>query len=290
MSADAPIVDSALCPSMVSPAEPTPLSLGSALGPGRRPPSVRLIARLDVKGSNLIKGVHLEGLRVIGDPQLHARRYYEQGADEILYIDVVASLYGRSKLTEIVRHTARDVFVPLTVGGGIRSVQDVTELLHAGADKVAINTAAVRRPGLITEVARHFGSQCMVLSIEAKQYASDRWEIYTDCGREQTGLDAVEWARRGVALGAGEVLVTSIDREGTRKGFDIELTRAIADAVSVPVIASGGYGAPEHLVDIARLGHADAIAFADVLHYGRATLTGLRDVARMAGLDVRRLP
>jgi len=252
--------------------------------------NIRLIARLDIKGPNLIKGVHLEGLRVIGDPQDYARRYYEQGADELLYVDVVASLYGRSKLTEIVRRSARDVFVPMTVAGGIRSVEDVTDLLRAGADKVAINSAAVHRPQLISEVARRFGSQCMVLSIEAKQRSPGYWEVYTDCGREHSGLDAVEWARQAAALGAGEVLVTSIDREGTRKGFDVELTRAIADAVSIPVIASGGYGNDGHLHEIVQQGGADAVAVADALHYDRTTLMSIRDAARTAGLQMRHLP
>jgi cyclase len=248
--------------------------------------NVRLIARLDIKGSNLIKGVHLEGLRVIGDPQVYARRYYEQGADELIYIDIVASLYGRSKLTEIVRRAAHDVFVPMTVGGGVRSVDDVRDLLRAGADKVAINTAAVKRPELISEVARRFGSQCMVLSLEAKQQAAGKWEVYTDCGRERSGIDAIEWVRRGVSLGAGEILVTSIDREGTRKGFDVELSRCVAEAVSVPVIVSGGYGEPKHLQEAAAAG-ADAIAIADALHFDRTTLPQLRESARAAGIPVR---
>lgn len=250
--------------------------------------NVRLIARLDIKGPNLIKGVHLEGLRVIGDPQEHAHRYYEQGADELIYIDIVASLYGRNKLTEIVRRAAHGVFVPMTVGGGIRSVDDVTELLRAGADKVAVNTAGVRRPELLTEVARRFGSQCMVLSIEAKRQASGRWEVYTDCGRERSGVDAIEWARRGVALGAGEILVTSIDMEGTRKGFDNELVHAVAATVDVPVIASGGYGIPSHLGEVVAAG-ADAVAFADALHYRRTTLPELRDEARALAIPVRNL-
>lgn len=247
--------------------------------------NVRLIARLDIKGPNLIKGVHLEGLRVVGDPQEYARRYYEQGADELLYIDIVASLYGRSKMTEIVRRAARDVFVPMTVGGGIRSIDDVRDLLRAGADKVALNTAAVARPELVSEVARRFGSQCMVLSIEAKRRTGG-WEVYTDCGREHSGRDAVEWARQGVALGAGEILVTSIDQEGTRKGFDIELTQAIVAAVDVPVIASGGYGKPAHLGEVCAAG-ADAVAFADVLHYGRETIPQLRASARSMNIPVR---
>ena len=246
----------------------------------------RLIARLDIKGHNLIKAVHLEGLRIMGDPQEYARRYYEQGADELIYIDLVASLYGRSKLTEIVRRAAHDVFVPMTVGGGIRAVDDVRDLLRAGADKVAINTAAVRRPELITEVARRFGSQCMVLSIEAKSQGPGQWTVYTDCGRERSGLDAIEWAKRAVELGAGEVLVTSIDREGTRQGFDVELTRAVASSVNVPVIASGGYGEPRHIEAVVAAG-ADAVAVADALHYNRTTLAELRSAARASGISMR---
>jgi len=240
--------------------------------------SIRLIARLDVKGENLIKGVHLEGLRVIGAPQEYAKKYYEQGADELIYMDIVASLYGRSNLVDIVRRTAHDVFVPMTVGGGIRTVEDVGNLLRAGADKVAINTAAVRRPELISEVSRKFGSQCMVLSIEAKRQGPGKWEIYTDCGRERSGVDAVAWVVQGVTLGAGEILITSIDQEGTRKGFDTELTHAIASMVNVPIIASGGYGKPEHLKDAVKAG-ADAVAFADALHYGRTNFEDLRSIA-----------
>ena len=248
--------------------------------------SVRLIARLDIKGPNLIKGVHLEGLRVIGDPQEYAQRYYEQGADELLYIDIVASLYGRSKLTEIVRRAAHDVFVPMTVGGGIRDVNDVRDLLRAGADKVAINTAAVRRPALVTEVSRRFGSQCVVLSIEAKRQPSGRWEAFTDCGREPSGVDAIVWAQRGVELGAGEILVTSIDQEGTRRGFDVDLVRAIAEAVPVPVIASGGFGEQKHLSDVVAAG-ADAVAIADALHFHRVTLPEVRRMACDMAISVR---
>lgn len=247
---------------------------------------IRLIARLDVKGKNLIKGVHLEGLRVIGDPQEYARRYYEEGADELIYMDIVASLYGRSNLKDIVRRTAHDVFVPMTVGGGIRTVEDVSDLLRVGADKVAINTAAVRRPQLISEVSRRFGSQCMVLSIEAKKSAGATWEVYTDCGRERSGVDVVEWARTGVQLGAGEILVTSIDREGTRKGFDIALTKAVLAAVDVPVIASGGYGEMAHLQEVVQCG-ADAVAFADALHFRRTTLPEIRNAAKALGIPVR---
>jgi len=235
----------------------------------------RLIARLDIKGPNLIKGVQMEGLRVMGDPYDFARRYYEAGIDELLYIDIVASLYGRSKLTEVVRRTAQDVFVPMTVGGGIRSLDDVTELLRAGADKVAINTAAVANPSLISQVAKRFGSQCMVLSIEAKQQGAGKWEVYTETGREHSGLDVVDWVQRGIDLGAGEVLVTSIDREGTRKGFDIDLVAAVSAVANVPIIASGGYGAKGHLQAVLAAG-ADAVAVADALHYNRVNLPDLR--------------
>lgn len=242
----------------------------------------RLIARLDIKGPNLIKGVQLEGLRVMGEPYEFARRYYEAGVDELLYIDIVASLYGRSKLTEVVRRTAQDVFVPMTVGGGIRHIDDVTELLRAGADKVAINTAAVARPALLAEVARRFGSQCLVLSIEAKQQAVGKWEVFTETGRERSGMDVIEWVQRGVEMGAGEVLLTSIDREGTRKGYDCALIAAVAAVVEVPLIASGGYGARGHL-GAAMAAGADAVAVADALHYGRVGLEGLRDEMREAG-------
>jgi cyclase len=249
----------------------------------------RLIPRLDVKGRNLIKGIHLEGLRVLGDPHSFARKYYEQGADELLYVDVVASLYGRNSLHDIVRRATQDVFVPLTVAGGLRSVDDVRQMLRAGADKVGINTAATKRPELIREVAQKFGSQCMVLSIEAKFVAPGRWEAYTDNGREPTNFDVVKWAIQGVELGAGEILLTSVDREGTRDGFDIELVAAVTAAVDVPVIASGGMGKSGDLVDVVRETHVDAVAMADILHYGRSTLAEIREVAKVSGIKVRNL-
>ena len=248
---------------------------------------IRLVPRLDIKGAKVIKGIHLEGLRVVGDPQELARRYYEQGADELLYVDVVASLYGRNSLHDIIQRAARDVFVPLTVTGGIRSVDDVREILRAGADKIGINTEATKRPELIREVARKFGSQCMVLSIEAKQVGTGRWEVYTDNGREKSGLDVVEWAQRGVELGAGEILLTSVDREGTREGFDIDLVAAVSRVVPVPVIASGGMGQLAHVASVVLDGAADAVAMADMLHYGRTTVGEIRSAARAAGLAVR---
>jgi imidazole glycerol-phosphate synthase subunit HisF len=248
---------------------------------------IRLIARLDIKGPNLIKGVHLEGLRVIGSPNAYALRYYQQGADELIYMDCVASLYGRNSLGDILKSAAQDVFVPMTVGGGIRSVEDATYLLRSGADKVAVNTAAVANPRLISDIARRFGSQCMVLSIEAKYIGPDRWEVYTDNGREKTGLDIIAWAKQAVALGAGEILLTSVDREGTRKGFDVPMIRAVTQEVGVPVIASGGMGKPSDVLDAVLKGGADAVAMADILHYGRATIGDIRSAASAGGIEVR---
>jgi len=251
--------------------------------------NVRLIARMDIKAPNLIKGINLEGLRKIGNPAEYAKRYYEAGIDEIVYMDIVASLYERNSLGDIVSSTSEEVFIPITVGGGIRSLRDVENMMRCGADKVAINTAAVKRPELISDIATTFGSQCMVLSIEAKQTTSGKWEAYTDNGREKTGHDAIEWAKQGVALGAGEILLTSVDREGTRKGFDVALIRQIADAVSVPVIASGGMGDVHHLVEAVEIGHADAIAMADILHYNRMPLANIRSAANSANIPVRHL-
>lgn len=249
---------------------------------------LRLIPRLDIKGPNLIKGIHLEGLRVIGDPQDFARLYYEAGADELIYMDTVASLYGRNSLEDTIRRAAEHVFVPMTVGGGVRSVEDVKKLLRAGADKVAINTAAIARPELLREIAETFGSQCVVLSIEAKRRTSGGWEAYHDNGREYVGLDVIDWVKRGVDLGIGEVLLTSIDQEGTRKGFDSELIAAVSAVCPVPIIASGGMGKPED-VQVAAGAGADAVAMADILHYKRASLGKIRDAAARAGLPVRSL-
>lgn len=249
--------------------------------------NIRLIARLDIKGPNLIKGIHLEGLRVIGSPAEHALRYYLQGADELIYMDCVASLYGRNHLGDIVRSAAENIFIPMTVGGGIRSVDDATQILRAGADKIAVNTAAVSNPRLITDIARRFGSQCMVLSVEAKAQAGGMWEVYTDNGRERTGLDVIEWVKRGVEHGAGEILITSVDREGTRRGFDVELVKAVTSVVSVPVIASGGMGKPEDILAVTQDGGADAVAMADVLHYRRHEIGEIRLHAQRHGLNVR---
>ena len=249
--------------------------------------SIRIIARLDVKGSNLIKGIHLEGLRKIGNPNVFARGYYDQGIDEIIYMDIVASLYERNNLLNIVRQTTEDIFIPITVGGGIRSVEDVREALRAGADKVAVNTAAIKRPGLIQDISSKFGSQCMVLSIEAKRIGDRKWEAYCDNGREKTGVDVVEWAREGCRLGAGEILLTSVDREGTRKGFDCELVREVSTGVMIPVIASGGMGGFSDFAEVVESGHADAVAVASVFHYGEITVMDLRREAITRGVKVR---
>lgn len=251
--------------------------------------NLRIIPRLDIKGQNVIKSVQLEGLRVVGDPGEFALHYYEAGADELIYMDIVASLYGRNNLSDIIQKAARDVFIPITVGGGIRSVDDARHILRSGADKVAINTAAMARPELISEVAQRFGSQAMVLSIEAKQIAPGKWEAYTDNGRERTGLDVLDWVRRGVELGAGEILLTAVDREGTRQGFDLDLLRQISTAVPVPVIASGGMGSMAHFIEAAEQGLADAVAMADVLHYKRMSVAEIRAAALAAGLPVRKI-
>ena len=238
--------------------------------------ALRLIARLDIKGANLIKGVQLEGLRVVGDPQIHAAKYYQDGADEIIYMDTVASLYGRNNLVEVVSRATEHVFVPITVGGGIRSVEDARTLLRAGADKIAINTAAVKEPKLISQLSDVWGSSTVVLSIEAKKIGEKKWEAYTDNGRERTGLDVAQWAETGAKMGAGEIFVTSVDQEGTKKGFDCELVESITRNVDIPVIASGGFGSPEHLGQLVDFANPTGVAIADSLHYNRHSFEQIR--------------
>lgn len=245
----------------------------------------RIIARLDIRGANLIKPIRLEGVRVIGSPMEYALRYNDDGIDEIILMDAVASLYGRNSLSSLVEAVSEGVFVPMTVGGGIKNIQDVNKLMRSGADKVAINTAAVANPSLITEVAKHCGSQAMVLQIDAKKQGGS-WEAYTDGGRNHTGKNAIEWAKEAVERGAGEILLTSIDREGTRQGFDLELIQAVSDAVPVPVIASGGFGQASHFIEAVKNG-ADAVAIADCLHYKRVGLNEIREEAIRAGVAVR---
>jgi cyclase len=236
--------------------------------------TVRIIPRLDIKGPNLVKGIHLEGLRVLGKPEQFARHYYEQGADELLYMDVVASLYQRNSLLDLVAKTAHEIFIPLTVGGGLRTIDDIREALRAGADKVSLNTAAINSPNLIRDAARRFGSSTITVSIEAIRKPDGQYRAYTDNGRERTGIDALEWAIRAAELGAGELLITSIDREGTGKGFDLELTRAVARSVPIPVIACGGAGRVQDTYDVVTEGQADAVCVASLLHYNLAK-TGL---------------
>ncbi len=228
---------------------------------------LRIIPRLDIKGPNLVKGIHLEGLRVLGKPERFARYYYHHGADELLYMDVVASLYGRNSLLDIIANTSKEIFIPLAVGGGLRSVDDIKAVLRAGADKVVLNTAAVRRPQFIREASRLFGSSTIVVSVEAIKRPEGGYEAYTDNGRERAHLDALEWAVRAAELGAGEIMVTSVDREGTGKGFDLDLTRMIAESVPIPVIACGGAGTTSHVYDVIEQGKADAVCLASILHY-----------------------
>lgn len=227
----------------------------------------RIIARLDIKGPNLVKGIQLEGLRVLGKPEMAARYYYESGADELIYADVVASLYERNSLSDIISRTAREIRIPLTVGGGLRTVEDIRAALRAGADKVSLNTAAIRNPEIIRQAAKLFGSSTIVVTIEVIKGPDGRCLAYTDNGREHTGLDALDWARRAEEMGAGEIVLTSVDREGTGLGFDLELTRRVAEAVSVPVIAHGGGGSPEHVRQVIVEGGASAVAVASMIHY-----------------------
>jgi cyclase len=229
--------------------------------------NIRIIPRLDIKGPNLVKGIHLEGLRVLGKPESFARFYYENGADELIYMDAVASLYGRNSLLEIVEKTAREIFIPLTVGGGLRSVDDIRMVLRAGADKVSINTAAIARPQLIREASHAFGSSTIVVSIEAIRKPDDSYEAYVNYGRQATGVDAFKWALIATEMGAGELMVTSINNEGTGGGFDLELTQRIAESVPIPVIAAGGAGTIEHIYEVIARGRADAVSLASILHY-----------------------
>ena len=259
----------------------------SQIKPQAAETALRLIARLDIKGANLIKGIHLEGLRVVGDPQIHAAKYYQDGADEIIYMDTVASLYGRNNLVDVVSRATEHVFVPITVGGGIRSVEDARTLLRAGADKVAINTAAIKEPKLISQLSDVWGSSTIVLSIEAKKTGDNKWEAYTDNGRERTGLDVAQWAETGAKLGAGEIFVTSVDQEGTRKGFDCELVAEITKRVEIPVIASGGFGSLDHLSQLVKTAKPTGIAIADSLHYNRYSFEQIRSFCLANGISTR---
>ena len=250
----------------------------------------RIIPCLDVNAGRVVKGINFTGLRDAGDPVEVAARYNTQGADEITFLDITASSDNRDLILHIVEAVATQVFIPLTVGGGVRKVEDVRRLLNAGADKVSINTAAVQDPQLIADATGHYGSQCIVVAVDAKRVPGagpPRWEVFTHGGRKPTGLDALEWGRKMQAYGAGEILLTSMDRDGTRAGFDLELTRAFADALSIPVIASGGVGNLEHLADGIALGHADAVLAASIFHYGEFTVGEAKRLMAARGIEVR---
>ncbi|MBK1850581.1 imidazole glycerol phosphate synthase subunit HisF [Marinobacter sp. 1-4A] len=251
----------------------------------------RIIPCLDVDKGRVVKGVNFVDIRDAGDPVEVARRYNEQGADEITFLDITASHESRDTTYETVERMAAEVFIPLTVGGGVRAVEDIRKLLNAGADKVAINTAAVFNPEFVREAADRFGSQCIVVAIDAKQVSAEgeelRWEIFTHGGRKPTGLDAVDWARKMVDMGAGELLLTSMDRDGTKIGFDLGLTRAVSDAVTVPVIASGGVGELQHLADGVTKGGADAVLAASIFHFGEHTIPEAKAFMKAQGIEVR---
>jgi cyclase len=247
----------------------------------------RVIPCLDVKDGRVVKGINFVDLRDAGDPVEQARIYDAAGADELCFLDITASSDNRDTIFDVVRRTAEQCFMPLTVGGGVRSVDNVRDLLLSGADKVAINTAAVHRPELVREAAEKFGSQCIVIAVDAKSTGPGRWEVFTHGGREPTGIDAVAWARKMETLGAGEILLTSMDRDGTRQGFDIPVTQTIADALSIPVIASGGVGNLDHLVDGIRKGHASAVLAASIFHFGEHTIGDAKAHMAAAGIPVR---
>lgn len=242
--------------------------------------NIRIISRLDIKGPNVVKGIHLEGLRVVGNPSDFAKFYYESGADELLYMDVVASLYNRNSLKDVVERTASDIFIPLTVGGGIRSLSDISNVLRSGADKISLNTAAIRNPELVKIASEKFGSSTIMVSIEAIKQNSNSYQVFVDNGREFTGKDVVEWAQEVQFLGAGEILVTSVDREGTGTGFDIDLIKMVTNSVSIPVIAHGGAGSMSDVKELINQTNVDAVALASSLHY--STINQIKDTNVMA--------
>ena len=249
--------------------------------------NLRLIARLDVKAPNLVKGIQFEGLRKLGDPNEFARKYYEQGIDEIFYADVVASLYERNSLLDLIKKTTQDIFVPITVGGGLRSVDDVTAALRAGADKVSINTAAVKDITFVKEASKKFGTQCMVVAVDAKKTSDGKWEIFTHGGRKNTGIDATDFSKQAEENGAGEILLTSMDKDGTKSGYDLELLNKITSSVSIPVIASGGAGKLEHLYDAIKTGGASAVLAASIFHYGEFTIKETKEYLKLKNVPIR---
>jgi cyclase len=247
----------------------------------------RIIPCLDVTAGRVVKGINFLELRDAGDPVEIARRYDEQGADEITFLDITATSDGRDLILNIIESVASQVFIPLTVGGGVRSVEDVRRLLNAGADKISINSSAIANPQLVADAAQKYGSQCIVVAIDAKKSAEGRWEVFTHGGRKATGLDAVEWAKKMESLGAGEILLTSMDRDGTKAGFDLPLTRAVSDAINIPVIASGGVGGLQDLADGVKEGHADAVLAASIFHYGQHTVPEAKRFMAEQGIPMR---
>ncbi len=249
--------------------------------------NIRVISRLDIKGPNVVKPIHTEALRVVGNPKELAKRYYEEGADELIYLDIVASLYQRNLDFDLLRSVTENIFIPVTVGGGIRTIHDINSALRAGADKVAINTYAIHNPEFLTEAAKEFGSQCIVLHIEAKKQPDGTYEAYTDGGREHSGLDAMEWAKQAINLGVGEILITSIDRDGTRRGYDLDLIKKIADFSTVPIIAHGGAGNLESISRVAKEGGADAVSASSIFHYKDFNIGNVKNYLRDKNINVR---
>lgn len=249
--------------------------------------NVRIIPRLDIKGPNVVKGIHTEGLRVVGNPKELALKYYLQGADEIMYMDIVASLYQRNLDFDLLKSVSEGIFIPFTVGGGIRSIHDITNVLRAGADKIAINTFAVHHPEFLPQAVKTFGSQCIVLSIEAKKIGENKWEAYTDGGRERTYKDAVEWVKLGIELGVGEIMITSIDQEGTKKGYDHDLIKAITSFSPIPIIAHGGAGDMETVYDLIHHDAPDAVSASSVFHYNDYTISELKNYLHKQNINVR---
>jgi len=247
----------------------------------------RIIARLDIKNEYVIKGIHLEGLRKIGNPNELAKKYYQQGVDEIIFMDAVAAYYDRNSLSEIIKETCKDVFVPITVGGGIRTIEDIQTALNSGADKVAINTKAIQEPKFIKSASEVFGSQCIVISIVAKKISENKWEAYTDNGREPTGVDVIEWATEVQKLGAGEIMLTSIDKDGTKRGFDLTLNKMVSEVVSIPIISASGAGKNEDIVELINYANIDAVSVASILHYNLSSVPNIKESLTLNNIKVR---
>ncbi len=249
--------------------------------------AIRIIPCLDVKDGRVVKGVHFENIVEAGDPVEHADFYSRENADELVFLDISATIEGRKTMVDVVKKVSEVVFIPMTVGGGIKSLQDIEDILKAGADKISINTSAVKTPDLIKEGSKKFGSQCIVVAIDAKKTAENQWEVYIESGKTPTGIDAVEWAKKVEGLGAGEILLTSIDMDGTQKGYDVPLTRKVSDSVRLPVIASGGAGTLEHLSEVIKEGRASAVLLASLLHFRKYTIAQIKDYIKKVGIEVR---